>query len=479
VLKKRALGVTIWSGTDLLLRQGTQFLTMMILARLLLPADFGVIAMLSLPMGIAALLTDGGLSTVLVQRKHITEAHKSSTFYFNITAGILATIGIFTAAPGMSRLLNSPELIAPMRIAAFSCLFAAFSPVHSALLTRDLQFSTLAKASAFAATGSALIAVLLAMNNMGVKTLAYYSVSMAALTTSALWWLSPWRPRARFHWQTFRSMYGFGAYNVGTTLVDTFYNRILAPIIGRMYGTTQIGFYSQADTIRQLPSNFLSSTVARAAFPLLSSMHSESPEIQRRALQFAIRVTTLLNAPLALGMAAASDLLVTLMLGPRWQPAAPIFTILCLANLVQPLNALNIQVLLAQGQAKLVFKIEIIKKFLGLTLLFTCIPFGLEVIAWGQVALAMLSFPINAMYIKSSINYGVFDQAHDALPCIAIAGATALISSQVATKFSSSSSLIELAVTIATMAITYLALLILFKVTAWNEALALLRTARS
>lgn len=411
---------TLWSGGDVILRQGIQFVTLALLARMLSPSDFGLIAMLSLITGTATVLVDGGLSAALIQRRQITPTDESTIFYFNLAVGSLLTLLVIVSAPWIAAFYHTPELVTPARIMAFSCLFGALAPVHTALLTRKLDFATQAKAGTFAAITSGLTVIFLAKQGMGITALALHSVLMAGLMSAALWGLHPWRPRTGFSRGSLSNLTRFGAYHMGAGLLDMIYNRLHTPLLGRLFGARELGLYAHADTTRQLPGNFLGSMIARVALPMFSAS-SDDPIALRRGLQISIRAMMLVNAPVMLGMSVLASLLLPSLFGLHWQAAAPLLSILCLAGILHPLHVLNVQILLSQGHARLVFRLEIAKKLTGLVLLLGGLYFGLHGVAWSQVALSMIALCMNTWYTHRLLDYGLARQLREALPCIGAA----------------------------------------------------------
>ena len=418
--KRSALIATLWSGGDVLFRQGIQFLTLALLARMLAPSDFGMIAMLSLITGVATVLVDGGLSVALIQRQEVTRADEATLFYFNVSIGLLLTLLIVICAPWIAAFYRAPDLITPARIMALGCLLGSLAPVHTALLTRKLDFATQAKASTLATTASGVIVVVLALQGWGVIALALHGVLMAGFMSAALWWLHPWRPHAGFSFQSLRSLTHFGFFQLGASLLDMIYNRLHTPLLGRLFGARDLGLYSQADTLRQMPGNFLGSMVARAALPLFSR-NTDDPTLMRRGLELSIRVMTFLMAPIMLGMAVLSDVILTCFFGLHWQDAALPLSILCLASVLYPLHVLNVQVFYALGHAKLVFQLQVAKVLVGLLLLLASLPFGLIGIAWSQVMFSIIALCLNTWHTHRLLNYGSCAQLRECFPPIGAA----------------------------------------------------------
>ncbi len=420
MLKRLAFNATLWSGTDILIRQGLQFITLVLIARTLAPNDFGLIAMLSFLTGIMSIITDGGLSAALIQKKEVTGVDESTLLYFNIAIGSALTLLMFLSAPWIADFYESPELIPLARIMAFSCILGSLAPAHLAILTRNLNFTLQTKASTFSAILSSAITITLTQLGFGLVALALYGVLSTGLMSLALWKIHPWRPRERFSLDSFKDLARFGFYQSSAGLMEFTYSRIYTPLLGKFFGARELGLYSQADMLRQLPGNFLGSIVSRVALPLIAQ-NIKNPSMLRRGFQLCIRSMMFLSAPLLLNIAVLADPLLISLFGSRWEDAAPALSILCLASLFYPLHILNIQALYGIGHSRIVLQLQFIKIALGLGILFICVPYGIYGIAWGQVILSVLSLLLNTWHIKKFIGYGLAAQLADFSPPVALA----------------------------------------------------------
>jgi teichuronic acid exporter len=269
-MKRRALTAMGWSGADILVRNGLQFVVTIILARLVAPEEFGTVAMLSLFIGLAGVMVDGGLSTALIQRQDVDHADESTVFWFNVGVGVLVAGLLGLMASPIATYFNHPVLAPLVVVGALTVFCSALGAVHTALLVKRLDFFTLLKAGGAAAVLSGSIAITLAVKGYGVWALAAQMISMACLNTFFLWMLNRWRPLARFSRDSLRKLLGFGAFVLAANAVDTFYNRAYTVLIGRYIGLGELGYYDRAEYARQLPAGLLSGIVARVALPIFS-----------------------------------------------------------------------------------------------------------------------------------------------------------------------------------------------------------------
>lgn len=473
MLKRRAFAAILWSGGDIALRQGVQFVATMILARLLSPADFGVIAMISLFIGVAYVFMDGGFSVALIQRRDIDHVDESTVFWCNLAIGSLLTLLLFAVAPLIADFYGTPALAPLMRLMSLSCLLASLGSIHVTLLTRQLDFRTQAKAGGLAALLSGIVAITLAISGFGAWALATQALVMAASLSSLLWVLHPWRPTWRFSGGSLRKLFGFGGFHLASSLLEMVYSRLYTLVVGRMFGARDLGFYANADNSRQIPGNVLGALVARVALPMFSEA-AHDPALLRRGIQLSIRGMMLINAPAMLGMAALAEPIVSVLFGKQWLPAAPILQVLCVAGLLYPVHAINLNALMAQGHANLMFRLELVKKGIGVALLFSGAWYGLIGVAWSQVVFSLVVLVVNTYYTKRWFGYGALAQLWEIGPSLTAAGLVAYVA-HVASMAWHVPAIVQLVVLGGGGAVAYLSVLAVVRVRAMQDVMALLR----
>lgn len=426
MLKERALSASLWSGADIVFRQGTQFVVSIVLARLLTPGEFGTVALLALFTGIATVFVDGGFSVALIQRGDVDRTDESTVFWFNLVTGGVVSLCLLGAAPLIASFYRMPVLL-PLTIAmACNVFIGSLGAIHSTLLSKRLNFVAQMKVGCVATLISGVLAILLARSGFGVWALAAQVLTMTTLTTGLLWLVNPWRPAFVFSFSSARKLFGFGGYHLASSLLEMAYARLYTLLIGRFYGVRELGLYNNADSTKQLPGGFLASVLARVILPMFSAA-SHDPSVLVRGTQLTVRGMVLLNAPMMLGMAGAAPTIVMTLFGARWTEAVPILQVLCLAGLFWPLHVINLNLLMAQGHSKLMFRLEVTKKMLGVALLALGATRGVMGIAWSQVVFNGAAFVINAYYSGKLLGYGARAQWRDVWPVIVVAVLAALM----------------------------------------------------
>ncbi len=420
MLKQRAFKATLWSGGEIFLRQGLQFVISVALARLLTPAEFGLVALLALFTGVATVMVDGGFSAALIQRQDVSHADESTVFWFNLGIGAAAALILLMAAPAIAHFYGQPILVPLMAVMSANVFLGSLGAIHSTLLTKRLDFRTQLKVGVVASVLSGVVAITMAWKGYGVWALAAQIVVMTTVTTALLWLANRWRPTWTFSRGSVNKLFGFGGYYLASNLLEIIYTRLYTLLIGRWYGARELGFYNNADNTKQMPGGFLTGVLSRVAFPMFSTAAHDKVKL-RRGMQLAARGTMLLNVPMMLGMAALAEPLVRTLFGEQWLPAVPILRVLCVAGLFWPLHVLNLNVLMAQGHSRLMFRLELAKKFLGVAVLGTGAFFGVMGIAWATTVFSAGGLAINTYYSGRFLDYGLMAQLRDFLPIVFIA----------------------------------------------------------
>ncbi|HET9034259.1 MAG TPA: lipopolysaccharide biosynthesis protein [Dokdonella sp.] len=411
---QRAAHATLWSALEITARYGVQFFVVLVLARLLSPSDFGLIAMLLVFTSIGALLVDSGFSTSLIQRQHTTADDETTVFWFTCVISLVLFLVLWIAAPVIANFYQQAELGSLMRLVAWVLPLSALSAVPDAILTQQLRFKVRAKAEAIGVLGSATVAISLAWGGYGVWSLAWQIVTAAALRGVLLWIHSGWRPGGRFNIASFRSLFSFGSYMFLANLLGVASLRLQSLLIGKLFAPDTLGYYTLAQNVQQAPSSFMSGILNRVGLPVFSSV-ADQPQKLIAALRFSLRIALFLFVPCIVGIAVIAKPLIIALYGARWAPAAPLLTILSLSAIFWPLHVLNLAAIGARGRSDLVFRLEVIKRIISIGLIIAGSPWGAIGIAWAVLISSLFAAVINTWYSKKLLGYGAVAQLRDQL----------------------------------------------------------------
>lgn len=417
---------TMVSLADTVARQLIQFGFTIVLARLLAPAEFGVLAMLSIFISMGAVMAGGGLGVALIQRQRSTALEESSVFYFNAGIGAAMTLALAACAPLVTALYGEPKLFAITIAMSFNILFNALGSIHGAMLVREGRLGLQLRIGLIAGIVSGCSGLLLALQGYGAWSLVGQSLSGSAFGTILLWKWHRWRPTPAFSFVALRPLLRFGAAIMAADLLEAAFGRLHTLLIGRLHGAASLGLFMRASTTQQLPQMMLGTAMQKVTFPLLVAERNDAADLLA-ATRLSLRASSLLYVPAILGLAATAQTLVPFLFGETWIPSVPVLQVLCLAGILYPLHQVNLTLLKALGHSSLSLRIEVFKKIILVSLLLLAVPMGLLAVAWSQVAAGLAAVLINALYTNRLVGYGLWQQLRDFSPSVAAAGAMSIL----------------------------------------------------
>jgi O-antigen/teichoic acid export membrane protein len=414
-LKIKTVRGLFWSFFELIGQQIIKFGIAVILARLLEPSEFGLIAMLAIFIDLAQLFTFGGFGQALIQKQNASYLDECSIFYFNLTIGCVAAGVLWLSAPWLALFYHKSILADLSRVLAFNVIINSFGFIQVVLLSKEVDFKTQTKVSLVAAVTSGTIGIVMAFNGFGVWSLVYQSLSNNVIRTGLLWIFHHWRPSLIFSFSSLRSLFTFGSKLLLTGLLDTIYQNIYYLVIGKFYSPTILGFYSRAAAIQQLPVDNISQSVSRVTYPVFSSMQDDKLRL-KNGTRKALKTMAMLVFPLMIGMAVVSEPLVVVLFTDKWLPCVPYLKYLCAAGILFPLNMINLNVLKAQGRSDLFFGLEVVKKAMAIISIVITFRWVISAMIIGHIVTSILSFILNSHYTGKLLDYPFFEQFRDLLP---------------------------------------------------------------
>lgn len=418
-LKNRAKKGFIWNTVERLVTNGIQFVLTIILARLLSPDDYGVIAMPAIFLAIAQVLIDSGFANALIRKPDLNEKDLSTAFYFNILVGIGAYLILFISSPIIANFFNTPILSKLLKVTALVVFLNSLGIVQQAVLTKKLDFKPQAIISTISTFASGAIGVWMAYNGYGVWALVFQQVSAALLRVVLLWIYGKWKPLWIWSKESFGYLWNFGSKVIIIGLLDTIFNNVYSFVLGRKYNAKDLGNYTRAQHFAELPINNIVGIVQKVTLPVLSEIQNEDNRLSDIYTKL-IEVAALLVFPLMLCLAAVASPLVKILLGDDWIGCIIMLQILCFARIWTPINAININLLQVKGRTDLFLRIEIAKKAIHTIVLIITIFWGINIMLLGYALVLFLAFIINTYYTKKVIGLGFKEQFLSVLPSFTI-----------------------------------------------------------
>ena len=411
-LKQATTKGLFWSSVERFSNQGVQFVFSIILARLLSPSDYGIIAMVTIFFAVAQSFVDSGFSNALVRKTDRVEEDLSTCFYFNIGVGIIAYIVLFLIAPLVANFYNQPILSPIIRITGLEVMLNSLCVVQQALFTIKIDFKSQAKITLSATVISGIVGILLAYQGYGIWALVWQGVASSIVRMGLLWLMSKWRPRTGFSKSSFNYLFGYGSKLLASGLLDTIYNNIYPIVIGKFYNPAQLGNYSRALGWAQLPSANITSILQRVTFPVLSAIQDDTLRLQNSYRRL-LKLSAFIVFPLMMGLAAIASPLIRVILTAKWDGCVLYLQILCFALMLYPIHAINLNLLQVKGRSDLFLRLEIIKKIIGVVILIITIPLGITAMCLGMVFSSIICLIVNTYYTSRFIDVGLLTQLKD------------------------------------------------------------------
>jgi teichuronic acid exporter len=418
-LKAKAISGFGWRAVERYSTQAARFFISIILARILTPHEFGLIALVMVFISLGQVLIDGGFSNALIQSEHADEACYSSVYFCNIFIGVCCAAALSLCAPFVSGFYHEPQLLHVIPTLSLSFIISSCGLVYSALLVKRLQFKRLAHISIISTVVSGAVGVLLAVNHFGVWSLVGQSLAAQLAELVSLWIFTVWRPHACFEWPAIKKVARFGSHVLVATMIDSFCENLSVFAIGKIFTPTVLGFYSRADSLWRLTMSNFSAIVSSVAFPLLSTIKN-SPERLKRAMKNAVEMLAFITYPAAVGLVVVAHPLVLVLLTRKWEPCVPFLQLLGGVWVLYPMQAINGSVLLAQGQSRLYLRLQFIKKAINLAVI-PLLFLGIYPFIFGQIAAWGIAYIINCHPTGKLLQYPMSAQLRDSLPYIGCA----------------------------------------------------------
>jgi len=361
---EKVLSSFIWS----FLEQGgvkiINLVVQIVLARLLDPEAFGVLAILVVVINVADAVAQSGMGSALVQRSDVDADSYTTAFWLSEVVALVMYLVVFFAAPAISAFYKMPELVTYLRVMGLVLLTNSANSVQRSYLQKGMDFKSLFRTNTFVALASGLVGVGAALAGLGVWALVLQTMSLSIFACLALLRVVPWKPTFAFRRDQARSLFSYGWAMAATGIINVIYSGISELILGRAVSPGQLGLYSQG---RKWPTTAISAgsnAIQNVMFPALAE-RKDDPEGFRRAMRRALVVGTYVMAPLSMCIAAMGEPLVLLLLGEKWRACVPVFQAACIANFPMILMLVNLRAYMALGDSRLYFHINIIKIAIG------------------------------------------------------------------------------------------------------------------
>jgi O-antigen/teichoic acid export membrane protein len=390
-LKQKATQSFLWDMLSVFAKQGVVFIVSVFLARLLMPAEFGLVAMALVFITISQVFADFGLASALIQNKENSSLTYSSVFYFNVLIGLLLFGMFWLLAPFIARFYDDPQITMLVRYLSLAFIINSFNLVQQTILRKNLEFKKITVRAVIAQLLGGILAVVLAYQGWGVYALVVQNLTGSALGTLLLWQVAEWKPRLEFSWAEVKKLSGFSTYVFLNHVTTRLATQLDTLVVGKVFSAATLGFYSRAVSLNSLVTTFSSTSISRVSFPLLSKLQDDPKRftgVYFKLLEFVAFASFGLSGALIF---AGGDL-ITLLFGSNWAPSVFIFQVLVLKAFTYPVSLLIVSVFWAGGKSKESFWFGNAGKAIALLPLVVAIVWGFNPFLYAVVVAAILGW---------------------------------------------------------------------------------------
>lgn len=410
----------IWKLAERSGSQAISFIVAIILARLLMPSDYGTVALVMVFLTILQVFADSGFGVALIQKKNADDLDFSSVFYVNIAVGTLLYVIMWLAAPTIASFYGLPDLVPLVRVMSLVLLINSLRNVQQAYVSKHMIFKRFFYATLGGSVVSAVVGISMAYLGFGVWALAAQQLTNSAIGTAILWFTVNWRPKLICSLDRLKDLFSFGWKMLSSALLDTGYQQLWQLIIGKLYSTSDLAFFNQGQKFPNLIVTNINASIDSILLPTMASEQDHRERV-RDMTRRAIKTSIFIMAPMTMVLAFSSTNVVTLVLTEKWLPCVPFLCIFCINYMFWPVHTANLNAINALGRSDIFLKLEIIKKAVGLSVLFFTMQYGVMAMAYGMLLTGVLSQIINSWPNRKLLGYGYLHQLRDLLPSIALA----------------------------------------------------------
>lgn len=417
--REKVFSNLIWRFLERCGAQGVTLVVSIVLARLLDPQIYGLVSLVAVFTAVLAVFIDSGLGNALIQKKDADDLDFSSVFYFNMGLCFLLYTIMFIIAPHIASFYNNSQLTLIVRVMSITLIVSGVKNIQQAYVSRHLLFKKFFFATLIGTIGAAVVGIWMAYNGYGVWALVAQNLVNQILDTVVLWITVKWRPKLMFSFSRFKALFSFAWKLLVTSLITTIYEKIRQLIIGKMYSPADLAFYNEAQQIPYAIISNINNSIDSVLLPAISNVQDDLHAVKAMTRR-AIITSTYIISPMMIGVAAISRPMISLLLTDKWLPCVFFVRVACFSFILTPMNTANLNAIKAVGRSDIVLKLEIVKKIIGLIILFVTMWFGVKAIAVGLLIASIISQLINAFPNRMLLDYTYCEQLKDVFPNIFI-----------------------------------------------------------
>ena len=417
---KNVVNNFIWRFAERCGAQAVTLIVSIVLARILIPSDFGTVSLVMVFTTIMQVFVDSGLGTALIQKKDADDLDFSSVFYFNFAVCLILYAVMFMAAPLIAGFYNDTSLTSIIRVISLTIIISGVKGIQQSYVSRNMLFKSFFFATLGGTIFSAFLGIGMAYAGCGVWSIVAQQLSNTAIDTLILWITVKWRPKKMFSWERLKGLLSYGWKLLASSLLDTVYNNLRNLIIGKIYTSADLAYYNQGDKFPKVIVTNINASIDSVLLPSMAGEQDHRDRVKSMTRR-AIKTSTYIMAPLMMGLMFCAEPVVKLLLTDKWLPCVPYLRIFCFTYMFWPIHTANLNAIKAMGRSDLFLKLEIVKKIMGLTLLLLTMRISVMAMAYSLIVSGVCSQVINSWPNWKLLDYNYFEQLRDILPSIVMA----------------------------------------------------------
>lgn len=473
-MEHKVVSGVVWSFAEKFLTMLVQMVVSIIVARRLMPEDFGVMAILTFFTSVALTIVDSGFSQTLIRKREPSDSDYRSVFLFNVVVALLLYFVLWALAAPIARFYGHSVIrdVAPVLFLLLP--INSLCVVQTVMFTREFRFKLLSNIVFFASLVSGVVAVAMAVAGCGIWALVAQRLLQMGIKAVAFWLIRRWRVRGGVSLSALREMAPFSLRLLASDLIASIYNNVAQLFVGKIYSTASLGYYSQAQKLKDLAVISTVQSVQGVTYPALSKLSADEEKFSA-GYERIVRLLSFVLFPAMLGLVAISSDMFMLLLGERWMPTVPYFRILALSGMVYPLAMVGYNVLKIKSDGRVVVRLEVVKRVVMTLVLCVTIPTGIEAVAWGMTAMAFVEFLLNSGFALRLMSFGVVRLAKALLPSLLLSLIVYLGLEILNPHLAHLSVALRLTADIALAVVSYIALAWALRLRAFNETIDLIK----
>lgn len=409
----------IWKLLERFSSQFVSFAISILLARLLLPSDYGIIALIVVFINLATVIIDGGLNTALIQKKDADQTDFSTIFWFCLLVAAVLYILLYLGAGFIAGFYDNEILTPVLRILSIGLILNSFNSIQRAYVARHMLFRKLFFVNSIALIISGATGIIMAMKGFGVWALVGQSLGSSLSCSILMWFTVKWRPTLEFSKERFKSLFDFGWKIFCTNIIISIYENIRSLVIGKVYQPSALAYFDRGKSLPQLVMSNVTTSINSVLLPTFADEQDNKARI-KQMMRRSVQVSYLFVCPLLIGFFFTAKEIVLVLLTEKWLPCVPFIQIFCIAFLLMPIQNINMTAIQSLGYSSITLKLEIIKKIVEAIILVVSFLINVYAVAWGIVVYNIICIFINLHPLKKLVNYGIFEQIKDVGPTFII-----------------------------------------------------------